>query len=670
MNREYSFSSDIDQQIKLKNNKESKSDVGYIHAALFVRDILKKKTRLKFDHQSVRRRNFYYKFRYARRILMALYISTAVFEKPLWCEDKEYPYSCKVDGNDVPLSGIPILPQRITYSFEAVIVIFFLCMNFLRNSYVVKSRTSQARFMLISLLCVLVLGDIGQVLVTDRRPYIAHFARVILFVIYLRSVRESLFRVFVVIHKARYVLILLILHIFIFGWMANFLFRDLYKDYQYFHSFHDSLWSMLILLSTANFPDIMMPAYLENQAYCLFFIFYLVIGLLVLQRLMLAVLYNDYKNHIQSIVTKFFKSQHSDPKSINISQRLSYTQYSPELLERFYRETIVGDIPQLTFFNNIITYKQSVIMSESHIFFKVFPTLYNKYSDRIDSILSSFIYESVINVILIGNGLVYFLVDTHDSSIVEVWCYGQIPINIMLLGEVALISFIIGPKAYFKSFRRIMWFGMILTSFAAILVFGVKYDERHNAFLAMTYIGLIRMWRILGILNCVEKYRIIFKTLLDLIPTFTNLLSVIVVLFYVFSLLGQELFGGLIYEENSDLVNPIVPISYVYNNFNDFTSGVVTLFELLIVNNWWVIAEMYVDATSKYARIYFGVFFILAVLVVFNLFLAFIIDILDCQMKYKQNTKLRPKSPQHSSQLSDTEEQNLAEDTEITMKED
>lgn len=178
------------------------------------------------------------------------------------------------------------------------------------------------------------------------------------------------------------------------------------------------------------------------------------------------------------------------------------------------------------------------------------------------------------------------------------------------------------------------------------------------------------MWRILGILNCVEKYRIIFKTLLDLIPTFTNLLSVIVVLFYVFSLLGQELFGGLIYEENSDLVNPIVPISYVYNNFNDFTSGVVTLFELLIVNNWWVIAEMYVDATSKYARIYFGVFFILAVLVVFNLFLAFIIDILDCQMKYKQNTKLRPKSPQYSSQLSDTEKQNLDEDTEITMKED
>lgn len=56
-------------------------------------------------------------------------------------------------------------------------------------------------------------------------------------------------------------------------------------------------------------------------------------------------------------------------------------------------------------------------------------------------------------------------------------------------------------------------------------------------------------------------------------------------------MIGIQVFGGKIYEENSDIYGDgTVPPSYVYNNFNDFPSGLMTLFELIIVNNWWVIA--------------------------------------------------------------------------------
>lgn len=43
---------------------------------------------------------------------------------------------------------------------------------------------------------------------------------------------------------------------------------------------------------------------------------------------------------------------------------------------------------------------------------------------------------------------------------------------------------------------------------------------------------------------------------------------------------------------------------YAANNFNDLGSGFVTLFELLVVNNWFVIAEGFELATgSKCAEI-------------------------------------------------------------------
>jgi two pore calcium channel protein len=619
---------------------------------------------MKFDEKSIKRRYIYYRLRFIRKLFMAIYISLAIFDRPLWCEDKSYPYSCKVDGYSVPLSGIPMLPQRVTYSVEAFIVLFFICMNFLRNSYNMKSRTSHIRFFAINILCISAIADIIQVLVTERRPYISHFARVILFVIYLRTVRESLYRVYISIQKARYVLVLLILNVFVFGWMSHLLFRDMYSDPQYFHSLYDSLWSMLVLLSTANFPDIMIPAYEENQAYCIFFILYLVVGLLVLQRLMLAVIYNDYKNHIRDIVENFFNSERIHDKQIENFGKFTLIESNilAKRVEGFKGAYYNTNLSNKKTFSSIIPYKKRITNQDSHIISKKFSALYNKYSDNLDFIISHFLYELTINIIIIGNGLVYFLIDTNDDSMVDIWCYGQIPINILLLVELLFVVFIIGPMAYMKSLWKVGWMLTILTSFIVLIVFGVKENEREMAFIAMTYIGLIRMWRILKILNCVEKYRIIFNTLIELIPTFVHLSSVILVIFYVFSLIGQELFGGLIYEENSDLVDPLVPPIYIYNNFNDFVSGVVTLFELLIVNNWWVIAKNFENATSKHSRIFFAVYFIMAVLVVFNLFLAFIMDMLDSQMKYQQPRLSRPilvdseDKTQHENQTEDLSE--------------
>ena len=67
--------------------------------------------------------------------------------------------------------------------------------------------------------------------------------------------------------------------------------------------------------------------------------------------------------------------------------------------------------------------------------------------------------------------------------------------------------------------------------------------------------------------------------------------------FYLFSIIGGLIFGGII---NTNIIDTItnngIPSSYIYNNFNDMGSAFITLFELMIVNNWQVITQMYVDA--------------------------------------------------------------------------
>lgn len=62
---------------------------------------------------------------------------------------------------------------------------------------------------------------------------------------------------------------------------------------------------MLVLLTTSNFPNIMMPAYQENRWNCIFFIIYLAIGLFLLLNLLLAIYYANYKKRFEETIDSF-----------------------------------------------------------------------------------------------------------------------------------------------------------------------------------------------------------------------------------------------------------------------------------------------------------------------------------------------------------------------------
>ena len=53
----------------------------------------------------------------------------------------------------------------------------------------------------------------------------------------------------------------IMLYVFYFSWMGNRLFSGTIEGIEYFSTINESFFSMFVLLTTSNFPDIMLPSY-------------------------------------------------------------------------------------------------------------------------------------------------------------------------------------------------------------------------------------------------------------------------------------------------------------------------------------------------------------------------------------------------------------------------
>ena len=89
------------------------------------------------------------------------------------------------------------------------------------------------------------------------------------------------------------------------------------------------------------------------------------------------------------------------------------------------------------------------------------------------------------------------------------------------------------------------------------------------------------------------------------------------------------LYGGQITMNSSAiLADSSVPDNYFLMNFNDLMSSMVTLFALIVVNNWMVIVAMCVDVKggATWYRYYFIIFYYFGVIIGLNIIIAFAID--------------------------------------------
>ena len=115
--------------------------------------------------------------------------------------------------------------------------------------------------------------------------------------------------------------------------------------------------------------------------------------------------------------------------------------------------------------------------------------------------------------------------------------------------------------------------------------------KRDEVVTVLKIVILVRVLRIVTFLNELEQWQFFMKAFKVMRGPFFNLCFTLYSLYFMYSLIGMQIFGGKIsskgFEELFEL-NPDTEIGpdYIYLNFNDFASGLITLFSMMLFNNW------------------------------------------------------------------------------------
>jgi hypothetical protein len=116
-------------------------------------------------------------------------------------------------------------------------------------------------------------------------------------------------------------------------------------------------------------------------------------------------------------------------------------------------------------------------------------------------------------------------------------------------------------------------------------------DESQSLFSFLQLLILMRLLRIFSFLNELEQWRFFSKAVKIMRGPFFNLAFTLYSLFYLYTIIGIEIFGGAIDSELFIFILENFPDSdiagdYIWLNFNDYASGLITLESMMLFNNW------------------------------------------------------------------------------------
>jgi len=139
------------------------------------------------------------------------------------------------------------------------------------------------------------------------------------------------------------------------------------------------------------------------------------------------------------------------------------------------------------------------------------------------------------------------------------------------------------------------------------------------------------------VLDAVPTFHTVGAALRRVLPKGRDLLRALLWLGLLFAGAAVALFGGRITDDpaNRDArrIAKQAPgfataagVGYYANSANDVASALVLLFELLVVNNWFVLVSGYVAVTSTASRLFFVAWYLVGVLTLLNVVVAATLD--------------------------------------------
>ncbi|KAE9112025.1 hypothetical protein PF007_g11255 [Phytophthora fragariae] len=511
---------------------------------------------------------------YIRTANMCVLMALAFFETPSWCF---FLSSCG-DYSEVLTWDLPVLPQNISIAIELA------CLTFLALELSMKYKYMGSRVYFVDkwhiLQIVFVLADFVAVvtlLITPEDTSVENFQsdkndpgtnaskpivlapliRPFIMITMSHRLRAGFSSLLRALPRFADGLITLIFLIVLYAVLGMVLFVGSTEAGTYFKSFDDTCMSLIILLTTANFPDVMMPIYSQARVYSLFFISFLMIGQLLVMNLVFASIYQHYRQ---------------------------------EIAERAVGYSAKRKLALQAAFHLLPT--ERVIFEEDA-------------SEDASQIKTAKI---------------------HGDVVVSLSWERWMPVfSIVYIVEMLLKIYVFRSGSYFSSPKNIYDCTVTLVIFVAEVSVHTHSSEVEWQWIRLLL--LFRFLRCLRLLVALQALSSMFAIVVRLIPAFLTLYGMLGMLMYAYAAVGMQLFGGKLVVGDPRLAGITYGQANFYsNNFNDFASSLTTLFELLIVNNWFVTMEGAVTVTSKWSRIYFVSFYVVGVVMVLSLVVAFVVE--------------------------------------------
>ncbi|RXM98192.1 Two pore calcium channel protein 1 [Acipenser ruthenus] len=543
----------------------------------------------------------------------------------------------------VPTLRLDIYIHTTLELLALVMVAFELCMKlrWLGFQTFIRHKRTMVKT------CVLLLQFVEAIVVLVRQLSHMRVTRALrpIFLVdcrYCGAVRRNLRQIFQSLPPFIDILLLLLFFMVIFAILGFYLFSQNPSD-PYFNTLENSIVSLFVLLTTANFPDVMMPAYSRNTWSCVFFIVYLSIELYFIMNLLLAVVFDTFNGvekmkfkslllHKRSAVDHAFKLLVSKQRPTGVS----FKQFDG--LMRFYRPRMSARDRYLTF--KALNHSSTPILSLQD-FYSFYAVTGLKWKARRsgehwfdDFPHTTFLIFKGINILVKSKAFQYAMF------------YGV---------EMLLKITGLGPLEYFSSGWNLFDFSVTLFAFLGLIVLAFDMEPfyfivvlRPLQLLRYSFLISVRLFKIK------LRYRNVLDTMFELLPRMASLGLTLLIFYYSFAIVGMEFFVGVVYPnccntstvaDSYRLLNytvgnrTVVEEGYYYlNNFNNIVNSFVTLFELTVVNNWYITMEGVTSQTSHWSRMYFMTFYIVT-MVVMTIIVAFILDAFVFRMNYSRKNR-------------------------------
>jgi len=404
------------------------------------------------------------------------------------------------------------------------------------------------------------------------------------------------------------------------------------------HEWHPHHLGFFFSVSTTVVnPSLWMPLYSKDPINAVFFVIFIVVCVFYLHSLILSVVFQIF---IQAATEVHERSSADKENSIRCAYQVlsswqMVVQGSVELPGDLIRETLAKVRPHYG------TIKLDILM-ELVDPDKTCPMGYSAFQKRLREALNSSVrsarkasmFTSGIDLLSVLVTIVNFLFVTLLTSRYQPeWFNASMVAVGSMITIFSMLELVVRCNIWSLSYYPMTRSNAIFDSFAAVGVFvscyGIcSYLGQGNQ-KALNYLYTGRAVDMIRSMRFFPMVRDVVDRSVDVLPALEGPVLLVCTTIHVFVCIGMLLWGGHVdVEELSG--NEYLQAFYYLNNFNSYSRGLVTVFNVMVVNDWHEIARvfLYADRFSepRFVYPYFVVVVLVAVCVMLNVITAFFVE--------------------------------------------